>query len=146
MVILIREAKAEDRDAWLMLWKGYTEFAGCVLDDEITSSTWQRILSDDSQLLCHVAEVEKEIVGFSLCVLHEGTWVTKPICYLEDLYVEEKMRGFGIGQALIEALSDEGKSRGWAKVYWVTRATNPARKLYDKLAVVDDFVRYGIRF
>lgn len=28
----------------------------------------------------------------------------------------------------------------------VTRATNPARKLYDKLAVVDDFVRYGIRF
>lgn len=145
MKCVIREAKATDRDAWLRLWQGYINFAGCALDDEITLSTWARILSKDSSLLCHIAELGNDIVGFSLCVLHEGTWSKKTMCYLEDLYVEGNMRGFGIGKSLIENLREEGKLREWAKIYWVTRINNPARKLYDKLASVDDFVRYGIK-
>ena len=26
--------------------------------------------------------------GFTLSVLHAGTWTTQPICYLEDLFVD----------------------------------------------------------
>lgn len=55
------------------------------------------------------------------------------------------MRGMGAGKALIEAICDEGRKKSWSKIYWVTRAGNPARVLYDKLAAVDDFVRYSVK-
>jgi GNAT superfamily N-acetyltransferase len=78
-------------------------------------------------------------------VLHEGSWTVHPICYLEDLFVDEKARGHGIGRALIADLLSLAKERGWGRLYWHTREGNaPARRLYDEFAVADDFVRYRI--
>jgi GNAT superfamily N-acetyltransferase len=51
---------------------------------------------------------------------------------LEDLFVDETIRGQGIGRALIDAVLDEAKKRGCSRVYWNTDETNQtARKLYD---------------
>ncbi|VDZ88983.1 N-acetyltransferase GCN5 [Lelliottia amnigena] len=94
--------------------------------------------------LCRVAETEGKAIGFALCVLHEGTWTTAPICYLEDLYVDADARGMGAGKALLDALQSEGKREGWSMLYWMTRQENPARRLYDRYAGVDDFVRYRV--
>ncbi|AUX74000.1 GNAT family N-acetyltransferase [Erwinia pyrifoliae] len=145
MLVKVRKAEAEDYEAWLKLWKGYLNFYESDLDESVTLSTWHRALSSESCLVCRIAEIDYKIVGFALCVLHEGTWVTQPICYLEDLFVTDDMRGMGVGTALIEAIYDESREKSWSKVYWVTRTDNPARKLYDKLAVLDDFVRYSIK-
>jgi len=36
-----------------------------------------------------------------------------------------------------------GRDNGWSRVYWHTRQSNEAaRRLYDKFAKADDFVRY----
>lgn len=145
MGIKVREVKAKDYQAWITLWRQYLTFAGSELDESITLSTWNRALSSDSPLMCRVAEMDGSIIGFALFVLHEGTWGTLPLCYLEDLYVDEKSRGIGAGRSLIEAIRDEAKDKSWAKVYWVTRESNPARGLYDQLAVLEDFVRYSIK-
>ncbi|MNR43589.1 Acetyltransferase (GNAT) family protein [compost metagenome] len=77
-------------------------------------------------------------------MLHEGTFSTAPVCYLEDLFVDANVRGSGAGKALIEALQAEGKREGWSTLYWVTRQNNPARKLYDMFSEADDFVRYRV--
>ncbi|MCE9983542.1 GNAT family N-acetyltransferase [Leclercia adecarboxylata] len=143
-MVKVREAKAEDYEAWLRLWNGYLSFYGTGLDEAVTLATWRRVLSADSTLFCRLAETEQGVVGFAICVLHEGTWVTQPLCYLEDLFVDDAARGKGAGRALIEAIINEARVKGWSKVYWVTREGNPARALYDKLAVVDDYVRYRI--
>jgi GNAT superfamily N-acetyltransferase len=143
-MVKVREAKAEDYAAWLTLWQGYLAFYGTELDEAVTLATWSRALSADSGMICRIVESEQQVVGFALCVLHEGTWVTEPLCYLEDLYVDEQQRGLGAGRALIEAIIQEAREKAWSKVYWVTREGNPARALYDKLAAVDDYVRYRI--
>ncbi|MBK0350088.1 GNAT family N-acetyltransferase [Leclercia adecarboxylata] len=143
-MVKVREAKAEDYEAWLRLWNGYLSFYGTGLDEAVTLATWHRVLSADSSLFCRLAETKQGVVGFAICVLHEGTWVTQPLCYLEDLFVDDAARGKGAGRALIEAIINEAREKGWSKVYWVTREGNPARALYDKLAVVDDYVRYRI--
>lgn len=143
-MVKVREAKAEDYEAWLRLWNGYLSFYGSGLDEAVTLATWRRVLSADSTLFCRLAETEQGVMGFAICVLHEGTWVTQPLCYLEDLFVDDAARGKGAGRALIEAIINEARVKGWSKVYWVTREGNPARALYDKLAVVDDYVRYRI--
>lgn len=144
MTITIRSLRAEDYSRWRPLWDGYTHFYGCSLDESVTACTWERALNPLSSLFCRVAEIDGKVIGFALCVLHEGTWSTAPLCYLEDLFVDEAARGAGAGQALIDALIAEGKAEGWSKLYWVTREKNPARKLYDRFGEADDYVRYRI--
>lgn len=75
-------------------------------------------------------------------MLHDGTWTVAPICYLEDLFVAPEFRGHGFGRLLIQDLVDRGAAKSWSRLYWHTRAGNPARRLYDEFATVDDFVRY----
>ncbi|MGK3223551.1 N-acetyltransferase family protein [Enterobacter soli] len=144
MAVTVRAVRAEDYPQWRPLWDGYTHFYDCVLDESVTASTWERALNPHSSMFCRVAESEGHVIGFAMCVLHEGTWSTAPICYLEDLFVDAALRGAGTGQALIDALMEEGKREGWSKLYWVTRQNNPARKLYDRFGEADDYVRYRI--
>lgn len=145
MDVVVRAAKPDDFNAWRVLWQGYLDFAGSQLDESITQATWSRVHSAKGSLICRVAELDNRMVGFALCVMHEGTWVTQPLCYLEDLFVDASVRGKGAGRALIDALQEEGRQKGWAKLYWVTRSHNPARKLYDQVATLDDIVRYSVR-
>jgi ribosomal protein S18 acetylase RimI-like enzyme len=115
------------------------------LEEETTAATWRRILDPASGIGCRVADRGGEIVGFAVIVLHEGSWVIDPICYLEDLYVDPAARGSGIGRALIEDLLKLGIERGWSRFYWHTRDGNEAaRRLYDRFATADGFVRYVI--
>ncbi|MFG6092378.1 GNAT family N-acetyltransferase [Enterobacter soli] len=144
MAVTVRAVRAEDYPQWRPLWDGYTHFYDCVLDESVTASTWERALDPHSSMFCRVAESEGRVIGFAMCVLHEGTWSTAPICYLEDLFVDAALRGAGTGQTLIDALMEEGKREGWSKLYWVTRQNNPARKLYDRFGEADDYVRYRI--
>jgi GNAT superfamily N-acetyltransferase len=78
--------------------------------------------------------------------LDDSTWTAAPICYLEDLFVDPNYCNRGLGRLLIQDLVDLAKMRGWARLYWHTQVTNPARRLYDEFAGPDDFVRYRLTF
>lgn len=146
MPLTIRAALPGDEKSWRTLWSGYCSFYGTHLPSEVTDRTWQRILDPESAVMCLIAEVEGQVYGFAHCVVHEATWETQPVCYLEDLYVLPSARGRGIGGALIEWLRHAMRAEGWARLYWMTRQDNaPARRLYDRHASADDFVRYVIR-
>lgn len=142
--IAIRDAKPADEADWRRLWAGYNAFYETVVPPEVTSRTWQRILDPGSSITSRIAEHDGKVVGFTNHVVHEGTWVTGPICYLEDLFVDPTCRRKGIGRRLINDLVARGKERGWSRLYWVTRQNNPARHLYDEFIKADDFVRYQL--
>ncbi|MBC5766550.1 GNAT family N-acetyltransferase [Ramlibacter albus] len=142
----IRAALPSDEPAWRRMWRGYCEFYQAEVDHEVTNRTWQRILDPDSAVMCIVAEVDGAVVGFANCVVHENTWETQPICYLEDLFVLPNARGQGVGAALIEWLRNSMRAEGWARLYWMTAADNAtARKLYDRFSRADGFVRYVVK-
>jgi GNAT superfamily N-acetyltransferase len=108
-------------------------------------ATWQRLLAPGSNMFGRLAEWQGAVAGFTVCVLHPGSWTLAPICYLEDLFVNADARGHRIGHALIEDLVTIARDRGWSRLYWHTRAGNEAaRRLYDSFAVADDFVRYRL--
>lgn len=143
---IIRAALPSDEPTWRELWQGYCQFYGTTLPDEVTRRTWVRILDPDSQTMCIVAEIEGVVHGFAHCIVHENTWETQAVCYLEDLYVRPEARNIGIGGALLEWLRNAMRAEGWARLYWMTRADNKAaRILYDRFTLADDFVRYVIR-
>jgi GNAT superfamily N-acetyltransferase len=144
-MFVIRAVAATDEAAWRELWAGYLDFYAESLDDGVTSATWRRILDPASPVFARVAEVDGRVVGFSVNVLHEGTWSTAHTCYLEDLFVSPEARGRGVGHALIQDLVDMGRIAGWARLYWMTEEGNPARRLYDRFAPADGYVRYRLK-
>jgi GNAT superfamily N-acetyltransferase len=140
----IRDAAPEDENAWRRLWAEYVAFYRAAVPEEVTAATWERVLDPAAPIIGRLAEQNGAVVGFALGVLHAGTWVTQPICYLEDLFVDPSARGSGVGYALIADLMQMGRERGWSRVYWHTRSRNGARKLYDRFVAADDFVRYQV--
>ena len=82
-------------------------------------------------------------VGLANLVFHRSTWSPTWYCYLEDLYVDPGVRGSGVGRALIEAAYAEADRRGASRTYWATQEHNAtARKLYDDIGVLTEFVQY----
>jgi len=145
--MLIRDAFPSDEPAWRRLWDGYVAFYEADVPEEVTAKTWERLIRKQDGLFCRIAETGGEACGFSLSVLHAGTWTTAPICYLEDLFVSPERRGRGIGEALIRDLVTTAKAKGWSRLYWHTRQSNAtARRVYDRFTLADDFVRYRMVF
>jgi GNAT superfamily N-acetyltransferase len=141
----IRPLNASDETIWRSLWQGYLTFYETSLPDEVTTTTWNRLVNDDPLFLGYVAEQDGEVIGFATVVLHDFTWSNTPAGLLHDLFVRPDVRGGGIGRALIDHVIDHGRAEGWSRVYWMTKEDNAtARRLYDTYAPADGFVRYRV--
>lgn len=88
-----------------------------------------------------------KVSGFAIHFTHPSTWVVSDDCYLEDLFVDEEIRGAGLGRALLDDLVALSRANGWSRLYWHTDENNHrARKLYDSYVETDGHVRYRIDF
>ena len=147
MTIVVREARPEDESSFRRLWADYLDFYEVTVASTVTDSTWSRALSPASAIFMRVAELDGAVVGFALCLTHEGTWIEGLDCYLEDLFVDASARGRGVGSALLDDLVVLSKDQGWSRLYWHTSESNhTARKLYDRFVASDGHVRYRIVF
>ena len=145
--VRVRHVVHQDYDQWLPLWTGYNAFYGrsgaTTLAPEITCMTWSRFFDAYEPLHALVAESEGELVGLVHYLFHRTTTAIQPLCYLNDLFTNEKARGKGVGRALIEVVYDKARIAGSPRVYWQTHETNrTARELYDKVAELSGFIIY----
>ncbi|MYN47070.1 GNAT family N-acetyltransferase [Pseudoduganella sp. FT93W] len=145
--LIIRTVQKSDLAAWLPLWDGYNAFYGrsgeTALAPEITRMTWARFLDAYEPMHAMVAERSGKLLGMVHFLYHRSTTQLAPSCYLQDLYTVEEARGLGVGRALINAVYEQARAAGIARVYWQTRETNhTAMQLYDKVAEKPGFVIY----
>ena len=146
MTLDIRDAQASDETEWRRLWSGYLTFYKVDLAPEVTASTWRRIMDPASPVGMRVAERGGKLEGFAIHLSHPSTWVLTEDCYLEDLYVDEAVRGGGVGRALLDDLIALCGQKGWSRLYWHTDEGNArARKLYDSYVKTDGHVRYRMK-
>jgi len=144
---IIRFVVDSDYAQWLPLWLGYNKFYGrfgeTALPDAITQTTWARFFDAGEPVHAIVAEVDGQLAGLVHFIFHRTTTSIAPTCYLQDLFTAEPARGKGIGRKLIEAVYEQAKLAGSARVYWLTHETNTvAMKLYDQVAEQSGFVVY----
>jgi GNAT superfamily N-acetyltransferase len=143
MTISIRPIKPSDKVRWLELFQEYIVFYKSKLSVEQFDLTWQRINSDFN-INALVAELDGKVVGFTHYIWRPDTWEAQDFCYLEDLYTDPKVRGRGVGRALIKAVEDIAIAKGSKQLYWTTAPDNElARALYDKIAITN-MVEYKI--
>jgi len=145
--LIIRPVKKSDYEQWAPLWEGYNAFYGrfgeTALAPEITQITWTRFFDVDEPVYALVAESEGKLLGLTHYLFHRSTTSVGPVCYLQDLFTSEKARGKGVGKALINAVYEEAKLAGAARLYWQTHETNhTAMRLYDKVAEKSGFIVY----
>ncbi len=142
--INIRPLTAADEADWRRMWCGYLAYYETELPEEIYISTFARLLGDDPQdFSCLIAESGGKPVGLTHFLYHRHAWKLEKVCYLQDLWADPDVRGAGIGRALIEAVYTEADRAGNPTVYWLTQDFNTdARKLYDRVGVLTDFIKY----
>lgn len=91
-----------------------------------------------------VAECDGQVVGLVHYLFHRSTTRLNDVCYLQDLFTRESMRGRGVGRLLIETVYEAARVQGNSRVYWHTHTTNQAgRTLYDKVAKHQGFIMYS---
>jgi GNAT superfamily N-acetyltransferase len=146
MAITIVDLAPHHQAAFLPLWQDYLRYYNVNLADEVTTATWTRLMSPDSPMTGRLALLDGVPMGFALHLHHPSTWVAGDDCYLEDLFVDDRARGQGLGRALIDDLVVIARAKGWHRLYWHTDEGNTrARALYDSYVPSDGHIRYRLK-
>jgi GNAT superfamily N-acetyltransferase len=147
MPVTVRPVAPADLAQWEILWEGYNTFYQRILPPGVTRTTWSRFFDPNEPVYALVAEKEGRLLGLVHYLFHRSTGLIGPICYLEDLFTLEQVRGQGVGRALIDAVYQRARSAGSVQVYWQTHETNAtAMALYDKVAERSGFLVYARSF
>ena len=118
MNLKLRNAKSIDMNSVLRLIK---ELALFEKEPDSVEITEQTLLEDGfgekPKFQVFVAEIDHKIVGMALFYERYSTWKGKAL-HLEDLIVQEKYRGKGIGNALYTKVLKYAYNNGFKRVAW----------------------------
>jgi GNAT superfamily N-acetyltransferase len=133
-----------DRERWTELWRAYLTFYQTELPDDTYEATWSRIVDPNGAIhALGVRDNDGRLVGITHFLTHSHAWSRSESCYLQDLFVDEAVRGQGYARALINGVAAAARLRNCCSLYWITHETNTtARLLYDSLAKNTGFIRY----
>ena len=133
MKIVIRKPQKEDCPRILQLIKDLALYERA--PDEVTVSLEHFVdsgFSENPVWWGYVAVVNGRIEGFALYYIRYSTWKGQRM-YLEDIYVEPKMRRMGIGAKLFEKLIEDCKQLNFNGMVWqVLEWNEPALNFYKK--------------
>jgi ribosomal protein S18 acetylase RimI-like enzyme len=141
--INVRQLQVGDKPAWEELLFAYLKFYESSPSDVNSELLWGRLTNSEPQIQALVAEANGVVIGIVHFHYQLSTWSETSHCYLEDLYVAEGARGKGVAKALIQQVQELAIKQGCSELFWITKESNSiARKLYDQVANLSDFVRY----
>jgi GNAT superfamily N-acetyltransferase len=123
---------------WRQLWRMNV---GDALSPSVIDHTETMILSPNTSLFGLLAVSDDDaVIGLLHGVVHPVAGSINPVCYMQDLFVHPAHRRQGVATKLLEALSTQGHSAHWDRIYWLTdRHNNEAQALYKNAAVTLDF-------
>lgn len=142
----IRRPQDRDRVAWERLYAGYAAFYEVEQTPVMRARVWGWIQDPEHEVEAFVAEdASGTLVGLTHFRPYARPLAAAVGGFLDDLFVSPEARGSGAGRALIAAVAEEGRARGWTKVRWITAEDNArARALYDKVATCTAWKTYDL--
>lgn len=92
------------------------------------------LFGKNPKLYCLVAESNGLYVGYIVWMKQYSTWDAKEYLYMDCLYLDDKWRGYGIGEALVNEMKEYGRSQSIDLVQWQTPDFNVrAIKFYNRI-------------
>ena len=142
----IRALQLTDRAAWDRLYAGYAGFYKVTQTEAMRQTVWGWLHDPAHETSGLVAVVDGAVVGLAHFRPYARPLSASVGGFLDDLFVDPHLRGSGAAAALLAALADEGRKRGWTVIRWITAEDNyRARGLYDRVAERTKWVTYDIK-
>jgi GNAT superfamily N-acetyltransferase len=119
MTIRIKPATPADVPIILQLIRELAEFERLL--DEVQATEEQlreQLFGARPSAEVAIARIGDEVAGFALFFHNFSTFLAKPGIYLEDLYVRQKFRGQGCGEALLRHLASLALERNCGRLEW----------------------------
>jgi len=139
---------AEEHHAeWERLYAGYAAFYKVEQTAAMRATVWGWLRDPGHEVEGLVAlDAAGQPIGITHFRPYSRPLMAVTACFLDDLFVDPEARGSGAAQALIGAVAEIAKARGWSLVRWITAENNyRARAVYDRLAVRTDWVTYDVK-
>ena len=117
--LTIRPATADDAETILAFIQALAEYERELDAVEATADVLREQMSSETPPFeCVLAEEDATPVGFALFFQTYSTWRGRPGIWLEDLFVPPRLRGHGVGRALLEHVAGLAVERGCARLEW----------------------------
>jgi GNAT superfamily N-acetyltransferase len=142
---VIRRAVRKDAKGFLSLLTGLADFEHLEPPDPAGR---QRIINDvftKKRVNLFLAFMGKNPVGYALYFYTYSTFLARPTLYLEDIFVLEKFRGFGIGLSLFTTCVNEAMKKNCGRLELAVLTWNKkAITFYEKLGAkrLDEWYYY----
>lgn len=119
MVLAIRDAQPADAALVLGFIRELAEYERLSHEVVATETDIARVLFGPApKVFCQIAEWDGEAVGFSLWFYIFSTFQGRHGAWLEDLFVQPRMRGKGIGKALLKDLAQRCVRENLGRLEW----------------------------
>lgn len=135
---------ARHRADWDRLYAGYAAFYKAEQTAEMRARVWGWIMDPAHEVNALVAE---DADGTAVGLAHYRPFA-RPLAagtggFLDDIFVDPAQRGRRIADALIDAVAEIGRQRGWGVIRWITADDNyRGRGVYDRLATRTMWITY----
>jgi GNAT superfamily N-acetyltransferase len=147
MKYLIRDCQPKDVNAVVDLCEKHADYERASFNPTGKEEKLKNALfREHPQLFCLVVEINETIVGYASYTFDFSTWDVNTFMYMDCLYLEEDIRGFGIGEAIIEKLKQIASDKKCINIQWHTPKFNEkAIKFYHRIGGTGkDKVRFSL--
>lgn len=138
MTLFIRGAAPGDAGLVLQFIRALADYEKLSHEVEATEADIARdLFGPQPRVFCEIAEWDGEPVGFALWFYTYSTFRGRHGIWLEDLFVDPKCRGKGIGKALMAHLAARCDDEGLGRLeWWVLNWNTPSIEFYKSLGAV----------
>jgi ribosomal protein S18 acetylase RimI-like enzyme len=139
----VRLADHADAETVARLMTGFRDHLGYDWPSDNAFLAGVEKLLDDMQTDFLIGSVNDTPAGVVVLRFRLGLWRAGIDCLVEDVFVEERARGSGLGRALMDAAIARARERGARRMELDTNDTNaPAIALYESFGFVNNGDRY----
>ncbi|MEN8433677.1 GNAT family N-acetyltransferase [Clostridium septicum] len=144
---VLRETSVEDIQIILSLIKDIAEYEN-MLDQVIaTEDSLRESIFENNRAKVLLGELDGKVVGYALYFYNFSTFVGREGLYLEDIFINPKVRGKGLGKEIFKVLGKIAKKNGCKRMEWVCLDWNkPSINFYKSLGskAMDEWTIYRL--
>lgn len=142
----VREIERSDVSDIFALIQAKAEFDGCPESLKLDENEIESIFfSENPKAKAIIATIDAKVVGIATYYDIFSTFIAKPGLWLDDLYIYDKFRKYGVGKALITKLCAIAKETDCARIDWIVANDNENGKgFYNSLgATIFEEIRHS---
>lgn len=129
--------KTSDIDTILPMMQEFYAIDGYPIDPEVSRKLFEEFINDEKLGKAWLIYFDDEIVGYVILTFVFSFEYKGTIAFLDELYLNEKSRGKGIGKQVVDFIHQEAVALSLKIIYLEVEGHNEAAQ---KLYLAKDFV------